>query len=69
LTRTSESQVAGRASRLAYSDVGGGVPLVCLHGGMGIDGNTLRVPGILDLADHGVRVVIPDQRGHGQSAR
>ena len=36
---------------------------------MGVDGRVLRVPAILDLATHGVRVVIPDQRGHGQSDR
>ncbi len=35
---------------------------------MGIDSKTLRVPGILDLAQHGIRVVIPDLRGHGASA-
>ncbi|MBI1872540.1 MAG: alpha/beta hydrolase [Acidobacteria bacterium] len=55
--------------QLAYSDTGHGHPLVCLHGGMGVDAGTLRVPGILDLARHGIRVIIPDQRGHGQSAR
>src|SRR5689334_6935799 len=35
---------------------------------MGIDGGTLRVPPILALADHGVRVIVPDQRGHGRSS-
>lgn len=55
--------------RLAYSDTGRGVPLLCLHGGMGVDAATLHVPGILDLAKFGVRVIIPDQRGHGRSAR
>jgi len=55
--------------RLTYSDTGRGVPLLCLHGGMGVDGGALRVPGILDLATLGVRVIIPDQRGHGQSER
>ena len=55
--------------RLAYSDIGSGVPLLCLHGGMGVDANTLHVPGILDLARLGVRVIIPDQRGHGRSDR
>jgi proline iminopeptidase len=55
--------------RLAYTDSGNGIPLMCLHGGMGIDGYALRVPGILDLAAHGVRVIIPDQRGHGDSDR
>ena len=55
--------------RLTYSDSGCGIPLLCLHGGMGVDAATLRVPGILDLAKLGVRVIIPDQRGHGQSDR
>lgn len=55
--------------QLTYSDTGGGVPLLCLHGGMGVDAGTLRVPGILDLVRYGIRVIIPDQRGHGQSAR
>ena len=54
---------------IAYTEVGQGVPLICLHGGMGIDGGVLRVPGILDLAKGGVRVLIPDQRGHGRSSR
>ena len=65
---------AGRAPtapdiRLAYTEVGSGAPLLCLHGGMGIDGASLRVPGILDLAAHGVHVIVPDQRGHGDSDR
>ena len=55
--------------RLAYSDVGHGVPLICLHGGMGVDSASLRVPGVLDLAGFGIRLVIPDQRGHGRSPR
>ncbi len=55
--------------QLDYSDTGSGLPLLCLHGGMGIDASTLRVPGILDLAQHSVRVVSPDQRGHGRSER
>jgi proline iminopeptidase len=55
--------------RLTYSDTGRGVPLLCLHGGMGVDAGALRVPGILDLAEFGVRVIIPDQRGHGRSER
>jgi proline iminopeptidase len=36
---------------------------------MGVDGNSLRVSGIRDLANHGNRVVIPDLRGHGRSSR
>ncbi|MFN8453857.1 MAG: alpha/beta hydrolase [Anaerolineae bacterium] len=54
---------------ISYSDLGSGLPLVCLHGGMGICGRTLRTPGILNLANHGIRLIIPDQRGHGQSSR
>jgi proline iminopeptidase len=36
---------------------------------MGVDSAALHVPGILDLAKFGVRVIIPDQRGHGKSER
>lgn len=54
---------------LSYLDTGNGLPLVCLHGGMGIDSASLRVPGILNLSDRGVRLIIPDQRGHGVSSR
>ena len=56
-------------AKLAYTDVGTGIPLLCLHGGMGIDSHSLRVPGILELIDHRIRLVIPDQRGHGRSGR
>ena len=52
---------------LAYSDTGHGLPLLCLHGGMGVDSQTLHVPGILELASQGIRLIIPDQRGHGRS--
>jgi pimeloyl-ACP methyl ester carboxylesterase len=38
-------------------------------GGMGVDAGVLHVPGILDLAKFGLRVIIPDQPGHGQSER
>ena len=54
---------------LSYSDVGSGPPLLCLHGGMGVDGQTLHVPGVLNLSNHGIRLIIPDQRGHGRSSR
>lgn len=53
---------------LAYTREGNGIPLICLHGGMGIDSASLRVPGILRLAKHGCEVVIFDQRGHGDSS-
>jgi proline iminopeptidase len=54
--------------QLYWTDTGGRIPLIAVHGGMGIDGGSLRVPAVLGLADHGVRVVVPDQRGHGRSA-
>lgn len=53
--------------RIAYSDAGEGHSLLCLHGGMGVDRASLEVPGILRLADHQIRLLIPDLRGHGQS--
>jgi proline iminopeptidase len=55
--------------RLSYSDIGHGIPLLCLHGGMGIDATSLHVPGILHLTQLGIRLIIPDQRGHGESER
>src|SRR5579859_3393849 len=54
---------------LSYSEIGTGIPLLCLHGGMGLDARTLQAPGILELAHHGVRLLLPDQRGHGLSSR
>ena len=36
---------------------------------MGVDARSLHVPGILELADRGIRLLIPDQRGHGASSR
>ena len=62
-------QASVNGATLSYSDVGTGAPLVCLHGGMGVDGRTLRVPGVLDLSTRGLRVIVPDQRGHGASSR
>jgi pimeloyl-ACP methyl ester carboxylesterase len=38
-------------------------------GGMGVDAGIFHGPGILDLATFGLRVIIPDQPGHGQSDR
>jgi len=54
---------------LAYTREGTGTPRLCLHGGMGIDSASLRVPGILGLAQLGREVVIFDQRGHGDSSK
>ena len=53
---------------LAAERSGAGRPLLCLHGGPGIDSSSIRVPGILGLADFGLQVVLFDQRGHGRSS-
>lgn len=55
-------------ARLAYTREGTGQPLLCLHGGMGIDSASLRVAGIRSLAARGCDVVIVDHRGHGESS-
>ena len=52
---------------LAYKDYGAGLPILCLHGGMGIDSAYLDVPALTLLANRRYRVIIFDQRGHGQS--
>lgn len=54
--------------KLAYTREGSGARLMCLHGGMGIDSGSLRVPGITSLAQRGCEVVLFDQRGHGDSS-
>ena len=36
---------------------------------MGIDARSLHTAGILALADHDIRLLIPDLRGHGKSPR
>jgi pimeloyl-ACP methyl ester carboxylesterase len=54
---------------LAFKDYGTGFPILCLHGGMGIDSSYLDSLGIRELANKNCRVIIFDQRGHGQSDR
>ncbi len=55
--------------RLAYREVGEGRPLVLLHGFAG-DATLWTRSGQADaLAARGFRVVLPDFRGHGSSAR
>ncbi|MGW8376186.1 alpha/beta hydrolase [Streptomyces sp. ODS28] len=53
---------------LAYEDAGGdGLPLVALHGSFGRGANFARAARL--LAERGVRLIAPDQRGHGHSPR
>jgi pimeloyl-ACP methyl ester carboxylesterase len=56
-------------TELAYREVGDGRPLVLLHGFTGT-GRLLIESGLPDaIAGHGFRVMVPDLRGHGDSAR
>lgn len=54
---------------LAYEVWGRGAPLVCLHGGLGVDSSYLKTPAITGLAGDERRVVVFDQLGHGRSER
>ncbi|WP_416981201.1 alpha/beta fold hydrolase [Streptomyces sp. T028] len=64
------SYFAGRDSaRLAYREVGEGRPLVLLHG-FAVDASMwLRYGWVETIAAGGHRVIMPDFRGHGSSAK
>src|SRR4051812_34704614 len=55
--------------RLGYREVGEGRPLILVHGLFGDGGFWLRsgIAGRIAAAGH--RVILPDLRGHGESAR
>lgn len=56
-------------TELAWREIGDGRPVVPLHGLMG-SGSLLAGSGLAQaLARHGYRVILPDLRGHGDSAR
>ncbi|MEU5266032.1 alpha/beta hydrolase [Amycolatopsis sp. NPDC021455] len=54
---------------LAYRELGGGRPLVLLHGFTADGTQWIRSGHATALAGQGYRVVLPDLRGHGHSAR
>jgi pimeloyl-ACP methyl ester carboxylesterase len=54
---------------LAYSETGSGRPLILLHGFMGAGSHWLEQGKLDALAEQGYRVVLPDLRGHGESAK
>ena len=57
-------------AQLAYRETpGSGRPLLLLHGFMGQGPDWLTLGPGRALADQGFRLVLPDFRGHGQSAR
>jgi pimeloyl-ACP methyl ester carboxylesterase len=54
---------------LACSETGSGRPLILLHGFMGAGSHWLEQGKLDALAEQGHRVVLPDLRGHGESAK
>ncbi len=55
--------------RIAYQELGEGRPVVLLHGVMGLGSQWIDQGPARMLADSGFRVILPDLRGHGSSAR
>jgi len=56
--------------RLAYRELGQGRPLILIHGYLGTAQVGWIDSGIAGkIAGHGYRVILPDLRGHGDSAR
>jgi pimeloyl-ACP methyl ester carboxylesterase len=63
------NQFAGRdGAELVFRETGSGRPLILLHGFMGTGSHTLG-SWAGSLAGQGHRVIAPDLRGHGDSAR
>ena len=61
---------AGRDGvQLACRETGSGRPLVLLHGFMGAGPHMLSYGRVGGLAEQGYRLIVPDFRGHGDSAK
>jgi len=61
---------AGRdGAELACRETGSGRPLVLLHGFMGAGSHMLSYGRVGGLAGQGHRLIVPDFRGHGDSAK
>ena len=61
---------AGRGGvELACRETGSGRPLVLLHGFMGAGSHMLSYGRVGGLAEQGYRLIVPDFRGHGDSAK
>jgi pimeloyl-ACP methyl ester carboxylesterase len=56
-------------AELACHETGSGRPLILLHGFMGTGPHMLEHGLVGAFADQGFRVVVPDLRGHGDSAK
>ncbi|MBB5897380.1 alpha/beta fold hydrolase [Kutzneria kofuensis] len=55
--------------RIAYRELGEGRPVVLLHGMMGLGSQWIDQGPAAAIAERGHRVILPDLRGHGDSAR
>jgi pimeloyl-ACP methyl ester carboxylesterase len=70
LNRSADVFAGCDGAALVYLEVGEGRPLVLLHGYLGTAEASWVRPGIAGrLAEDGRRVIMPDLRGHGASAR
>jgi len=70
MTDLTSQRFQGRdGAELAWREIGDGRPVVLLHGLMG-SGTLLLGSGLAQaIAEGGYRVILPDLRGHGDSAR
>jgi pimeloyl-ACP methyl ester carboxylesterase len=59
----------GDGVELAYREAGSGRPLILLHGFMGDGSHMLEHGPARAFAEQGYRLIIPDLRGHGDSAK
>jgi proline iminopeptidase len=65
MTATCEGYIPVEGAELYYREVGGGKPIIVLHGGMDLD-HTYFLPDLDRLADS-YRLICYDQRGRGKS--
>lgn len=63
---TLEGFVEVERARLYYRVVGEGDPVLVVHGGPGMD-HTYLLPGMESVAEHGLRLILYDQRALGRS--
>jgi pimeloyl-ACP methyl ester carboxylesterase len=59
----------GDGAELAYREAGTGRPLILLHGFMGDGSHMLEHGPARAFPEQGYRVIVPDLRGHGDSAK
>jgi pimeloyl-ACP methyl ester carboxylesterase len=59
----------GDGAELAWHEAGSGRPLVLLHGFTGSGSHMMELGPVRAFAEQGHRVILPDLRGHGDSAK